>query len=154
LYQQAGKSIVYIDESGFGHDMPRTHGYAIRGQRCIGQHDWGAHGRTNVIGALLSQALLTVSLFQGNIDTATFTGWLEQDLLPKLPASSVIVMDNATFHKNQTMQKSISLAGHSLEYLPPYSPDLNPIEKKWAQAKAVRRRVGCSITELFTQYSL
>lgn len=60
-------------------------------------------------------------------------------------------MDNAPFHKRQDIQEAITQAGHILEYLPPYSPDLNPIEKKWAQAKAIRRQKKCSVDELFTQ---
>ena len=62
-------------------------------------------------------------------------------------------MDNASFHKRQDIQEAITQAGHILEYLPPYSPDLdlNPIEKKWAQAKAIRRQKRCSVDELFTQ---
>ncbi|MEB3702412.1 IS30 family transposase domain protein [Candidatus Bealeia paramacronuclearis] len=87
--------------------MPRTHGYAEKGLRCYGQQDWGAKGRTNVIGALLGKVLLTVSLFSTNINTEIFTAWLEQDLLPKLPPNTVIVMDNAAFHKNQHMQENI-----------------------------------------------
>ena len=146
--------LIYIDESGFAHDMPRTHGYAPKGQRCFGKHDWGAKGRTNAIGALIGKVLLTVSLFESNINTDLFTGWIEQDLLPKLPANSVLVMDNATFHKSQTMQETIKRAGHTLEYLPPYSPDLNHIEKKWAQAKALRKKYHCSIDHLFQSYQL
>ena len=134
--------------------MPRTHGYAEKGQRCYGQQDWGAKGRTNVIGALLGKALLTVSLFNANINTDIFTAWIEQDLLPKLPANTVIVMDNATFHKNQDMQEKIRNAGHTLEYLPPYSPDLNPIEPKWAQSKSIRKRLQCSIENLFLYHDL
>lgn len=129
--------------------MPRTHGYAEKGQRCYGVQDWGAKGRTNVIGALLGKALLTISLFTANINTEIFTAWVEQDLLPKLPPNSVIVMDNAAFHKNQHMQNNIKNAGHILEYLPPYSPDLNPIEPKWAQSKNLRKRKLCDIEELF-----
>jgi len=60
-------------------------------------------------------------------------------------------MDNATFHKRQDTQKMIKNAGFILEYLPPYSPDLNPIEQKWAQAKAVRRKKRCSIQKLFKE---
>ncbi|WP_338140843.1 transposase [Candidatus Neptunichlamydia sp. REUL1] len=63
--------IVYIDESGFAHDMPRTHGYAKIGERCFGTHDWGAKGRTNVIGALIGKSLLTLALFDCTINTAT-----------------------------------------------------------------------------------
>lgn len=143
-----------LDESGFAHDMPRTHGYAPKGQRCYGKHDWGAKGRTNVIGALLGSALLTVSLFSTSINTEIFTNWVLYDLIPKLPPKSVVIMDNATFHKGAVMQKMIQNAGHSLLYLPPYSPDLNPIEKKWSQAKAIRRRTGCTINELFLKYQI
>lgn len=70
--------------------------------------------------------LLTVSLFEHNIDTQIFTSWMKQDLIPKLPKDSVIVLDNATFYKNKGMQDYIRSAGFTLEYLPPYSPDLNP----------------------------
>ena len=61
-YEQEGRAIVYIDESGFAHDMPRRHGYAPKGQRCVGTHDWHARGRINVIGALLAGVMLSVGL--------------------------------------------------------------------------------------------
>lgn len=121
---------MYIDESGFAHDMPRTHGYSIKGQRCYGKHDWGAKGRTNAIGALMGKAIIAIGLLSGIINTAIFTCWVRQILLPALTEKAVIVMDNATFHKGCDMQKIIANAGHTLLYLPPYSPDLNPIEKK------------------------
>jgi transposase len=153
-YQDKGRPIVSIDESGFAEDMPRTHGYAPRGKRCYGKQDWGAKGRINVIGALLGGVLLTVSLFSSSINTVIFTSWVEQDLLPKLPPKSVLVLDNATFHKGASMQKTLKDAGHILLYLPAYSPDLNPIEKKWAQAKSIRRRVRCDIPRLFLDYQI
>jgi len=145
---------VYIDESGFAHDMPRTHGYAPRGTRCYGSHDWGAKGRTNVIGALLGGLLLTVSLFQTSINSSVFNRWIEQDLIPKLPPQCVLIMDNASFHKSDDMKNFVLKAGHSLLYLPPYSPDLNPIEHKWAQAKARRRKLNCDIQQLFQNQSI
>ena len=148
-YKDKKRPIVFIDESGFAHSMPRTHGYASKGQRCFGVHDWGAKGRTNVIGALLGSVLLTVSLFQTTINTAVFNAWMIQDLLPKLPQNAVVVMDNASFHKGQDMVKALSAAGHTLLYLPPYSPDLNPIEQKWAEVKSIKRRLGWSIEDLF-----
>ena len=132
--------------------MPRTHGYSKRGKRCYGIQDWGAKGRTNIIGAMVGASLLTASLFQCNINSDVFHAWTEQDLLPKLPKDAVIVMDNATFHKRQDTQEMIEKKGFILEYLPPYSPDLNPIEQKWAQAKAMRRRNNCSILELFRDH--
>jgi transposase len=152
-YFKTSQNLVYIDESGFAHDMPRTHGYSDRGKRCYGVHDWGAKGRTNAIGALIGRALLTVMLLSGTVNTETFTSWIQADLLPKLSPQSIIVMDNATFHKGKEMQLSITNAGHTLLYLPPYSPDLNPIEHKWAESKHTRRKLACSIDELF-QYHI
>jgi transposase len=143
-----------VDESGFAHDMPRIHGYAPRGQRCFGVRDWQAKGRTNVIGALLNQKLLTTCLVNTSVDSAVFYAWLTQDLLPKVPPNAVIVMDNATFHKRQNSHAEILKAGCALEYLPPYSPDLNPIEHKWAQAKSIRRAQACSLDDLFSRASL
>ena len=96
-FKQAEKPLVFIDESGFAHDMTRTHGYSKKGNRCYGTHDWGAKGRTNAIGALIGKTLLIVSLFMSNVNTEIFSSWIEQDLLPKLPQNSVIIMDNASF---------------------------------------------------------
>lgn len=134
--------------------MPRIYGYSLKGERCFGIHDWGAKGRTNAIGALLDKQLLTVGLFESNIDTETFTMWVKQELLPTLPPKSVIIMDNASFHKGKSMQENIESNGHILEYLPPYSPDLNPIEKKWSQAKLLRKKHNCNIDHLFTHFNL
>ncbi len=141
--------LVFIDESGFAHDMPRTHGYSSKGQKCYGLQDWGAKGRTNVIGALCKGVLLTVTLLNGSVNTEVFNAWVEQDLIPKLPPKSVVIMDNAAFHKSPLIYEMLENAGHKLLYLPPYSPDLNPIEKKWAQAKKLRRKTGLSLEQLF-----
>jgi len=129
--------------------MPRQRGYALAGQRCYGLSDWHAKGRTNVIGALIGKLLLTVGLFKTNVNADIFYQWTVQDLLPKLPPASVVVMDNASFHKRADIKSAISNAGHTLDFLPAYSPDLNPIEKKWAHAKSIRRKLSCSISDLF-----
>ena len=93
---------------------------------------------------------LTLGLFESTINSDVFYAWLTQDLLPKAPAGAVIVMDNASFHKRQDMVTAINHAGCVLEFLPPYSPDLNPIEKKWAQAKAIRKQYHCNVDDLFS----
>jgi len=134
--------------------MPRTHGYALVGKRCHGAQDWYARGRTNAIGALIDKALLTVGLFTTNVNADVFTAWLTQDLIPKLPDNAVRVMDNATFHKRSDTLKAIHDARHTALFLPPYSPDLNPIEQKWAQAKALRRKMKCDIDQLLQIESL
>ncbi|MGL5783915.1 MAG: transposase [Alphaproteobacteria bacterium] len=119
-------------------------GYALKGKRCWGSHAWGVKGRTNVIGALVGGLLLTVTLFQENMNSEIFTAWLRQDLLPKLPYKSVVVMDNAAFHKGQKIQQILEADGHTLLYLPTYSPDLNPIERKWARGQSTQKKIPVS----------
>lgn len=149
LAKGAQRTIVYLDESGFAVDMPRTHGYSLKGQRCHGEQDWHARGRINAIGAIIGRHFLTVGLFECGTDSDVFYGWLTQDLIPKLPEESIVVMDNAAFHKRSDMVEALEKEGHIVLYLPPYSPDLNPIEPKWAHCKHLRRRYGCSVRELF-----
>ena len=134
--------------------MPRRYGYSPIGQRCFGQQNWGAKGRTNVIGALLSGLLLTVTRLMSNVNSEVFYTWITQELLPQLPNRCVVVMDNASFHKRLDIQNAIRGAGHILLFLPPYSPQLNPIEHKWAQAKAIRKQKQCSISDIFTRYKI
>lgn len=153
--KELGYPIVYIDESGFIKDALRTHGYQAKGSRCQGVHDWQGKTVVQAIGALLEGSLLTVCLIAGMVNGAVFKAWLAQDLLPKLTTSCVVVMDNATFHKVDGISELIEKAGHQLLYLPPYSPDLNPIEKKWAQVKALRNKLRTNdIDALFKDYSI
>ena len=132
--------------------MPRNYGYPDIGSRCYGTQDWHAKGRLNAIGAIVGMTFITLSLFASSINSDVFYAWLTQDLLPKVKSGAVIVMDNATFHKRSDMLEAITNAGCIPEFLPPYSPDLNPIEKKWAQAKSIRRKHRCTIDELFTDH--
>lgn len=143
---------MYLDESGFAVDMPRRYGYAQIGKRCYGSCNWQARGRINVIGASMNMTIISIGLFDTHIDSDIFYQWTVECLLPNLRENSIIVLDNAAFHKRQDIQDAIRKAGHTLEYLPPYSPDLNPIEYKWAQAKAIRRKLQCDIDELFGDY--
>ena len=133
--------------------MPRTHGYAKRGNRCFGTHNWHSKGRVNAIGAIIDVVFVAVGLFSGSINSDVFYAWLTSTLLPSLQAGTVIVMDNASFHKRADMIEAINDHGCILEFLPPYSPDLNPIEHKWAQAKAIRKKFRCDdIDVLFSEH--
>jgi len=151
-YESACRPMVYLDESGFAQDRPRTHGYSCRGERCYGIHDWHSKGRVNAIGAIIGFAFLTVALFDGNINGQVFYAWLIQDLIPVLPGNAVVVMDNARFHKRTDRCHAIEQSGCQPEFLPPYSPDLNPVEKKRAQAKCIRRRERCDVHALFSTH--
>lgn len=145
---------MWIDESGFAKDMPRRRGYAPIGQCCYGRFDWHARGRTNVIGALLGFHLIAVGLFECSVNADVFLAWVNQILLPQLPKAAVILLDNAAFHKRAAIPNVLRQAGRTLEYLPPYSPDLNPIEHQWAQAKAIRKQSHCPVYDLFRSHRI
>ena len=132
--------------------MPRTHGYSYRGKRCYGLHDWHAKRCINVIGAMVGFILVSVGLFEGSINSDVFYAWLTQALVPVLPVNAVVVMDNVSFHKRAYMVEATKQSGAFLAFLPPYSPDLNPIEKKWTQAKAIRKRERCDVDNLFSAH--
>ena len=125
-YKEEGCSIVYIDESGFADDMPRTRGYSTVGDRCYATQDWNAKGRTNVISGLSGDSLIGYGIVNANLDTDMFNTLLEKILIPDLPQNSIVVMDNASFHKSEKTTKILSEHQHKIEFLPPYSPDLNP----------------------------
>jgi len=96
--------------------------------------------------------MLNVCLFEGHINADVFHAWVTQQLLCCLNEKTVIVMDNATFHKRNDTIYAIEKSGHRILFLPPYSPDLNPIEKKWAQAKSIRKKLKCDLFELFANF--
>ena len=89
--------------------------------------------RITVISALKNSELLAPMYFEGNTNTEVFNTLLTDFLLPNLKKNQVVIMDNATFHRSETIKKLIESANCKLLYLPPYSPDLNQIEKKWRQ---------------------
>lgn len=129
--------------------MPRERGYSRKGNKCYACKDWHARGRLNVIGAISNFKLFSVCLFDCNIDADVFYQWLTRDLLPTIAPNSVIVLDNASFHKRDDALRAVLEQGHVLEFLPAYSHDLNPIEKKWAQAKKLRRKFGYTPEQIF-----
>jgi transposase len=105
-----------------------------------------------VIDGLCGTSLIGCGIVEGNVDTAVFNTWVEDILIPDLPKNSVLVMDNAAFHKNQKTSEIIEKHGHKIEFLPPYSPDFNRIENKWAHAKSIKRKYNCDIFDLFANY--
>jgi hypothetical protein len=86
-----GKPIeVILMYSEFAHDIPRIHGYSIKGKRCYGIHNWGAKGRTNAIGALIGHTLFAIELLPRSVNTDVFTRWVEQILLSALPNKALL----------------------------------------------------------------
>ena len=85
---------------------------------------------------------------QWNVDSDIFNTWLKKILILELPENSVVITVNASFYKSLTTKEVLTEHRHELEFLPPYSPDFNPIEHKWAQSKAIRRKHNFSILKL------
>ncbi|WP_227518984.1 transposase [Acinetobacter sp. ANC 4973] len=151
-----------MDESGFQSESTRSHSYSRKGARAVGEFNWQLKNCSNAIGALIENRLLTVgvfdcsvntAVFDCSVNTAVFECWIEQDLLPKLKETSVLIMDNATFHKGKRLQDLIRCAGHYIVWLPKYSPDLNPIEKMWSRVKSIRNKFRVKdIDQLFKDY--
>lgn len=148
-YKRKGYAVVYVDESGFRVYSERRRGWSHRGVSCKGKSKSNYHNDTNVIGALNGKKLVAAGVYTSPINSKIFLQWVTEYLLPELNEKSVIVMDNASFHKTRDVQEVINKAGHALLYLPPYTPQYNPIEKLWGSAKKLRNAYGFPVYELF-----
>ena len=139
-YRRRGKKFVYIDESGFEPEVNRTHGYAPKGQPVYGETSGHKRPRTSFLAARMPDgSLQATQLWNGTCNTQIFNDWLEKQCLPVLHHNHVVIMDNATFHKSNKTKELIEGKGAALLYLPPYSPDFNPIENDFANIKKLRQ---------------
>lgn len=102
----------------------------------VGKISGKRFARQSVISALFRGKFLSPMCFEGTCDTNLFNTWLKQMLIPNLTPGQVLILDNASFHKSTQSQKLVEAAGCKILFLPPYSPDLNPIEKYWANLKS------------------
>ena len=140
LEKLAGQPVFYLDECGVDHRLYRECGRAPRGERIFQAVAGKRRERTSIIAASQQNKLIAPLVFQGSCTTEVVDAYFEQVLLPELPPGSVIVLDNARFHQSPTTQKLVAQAGCQLLFLPPYSPDLNPIEHLWAALKTRLRK--------------
>ena len=133
------ENIVYFDESGFKSDDYRTHGWAKRGKKVHGDICGNRRKTTNLIMAQRGKEWLAPMLFKASCTAQTVLAWLGKMLLKEITRPSVIIMDNAAFHRKEKIRELLEKAGHTLLCLPPYSPDLNPIEQSFAVIKKRRQ---------------
>lgn len=138
-WSQRADKLIYVDESGFERTADRSRGWACKGQRVAGERSGNPRPRTSLLAAKWGQRLLAPILFEGNTNAEWFNAWLKDHLLKELPSHSILIMDNAAFHKTPKTRALIEQAGHTLLYLPPYSPDFNPIEQDFATMKKRRQ---------------
>ena len=137
-YARRGKAFVYIDESGFEPEVSRRYGYAPKGARVYGLISGHRRPRTSLIAARMREGFEAPVLFEGMCNSNVFNAWLEKELCPLLRPDHVVVMDNVPFHKSAKTKDLIESQGAKLLFLPPYSPDLNPIENDFANIKKRR----------------
>ena len=128
--------------------MSREYGWALKGQKVIGEVSGKRYARESFVAGLNEGRLIAPFCYTGTCDTSLFNFWLANFLLPTLHQGHILVMDNATFHKSEETRRLINDAGCQLLFLPPYSPDLNPIEKSWANLKNKIKKVIIQFSSL------
>ena len=138
IKERGSSNVVYLDESGFSPTTQRNYGWAIRGNKVHGERSGNSRPRTSLIAAKRGKQMLAPVLFEGSTDSVWFNDWLENHLFKELRPKSTIIMDNAAFHKKKDIREITSKHGHYVLFLPPYSPDFNPIEQDFANIKKIR----------------
>ena len=132
------KSIVYVDESGFREESHRRYGYAPRGEKVFGLVSSQRRRTLTLIAARVEDTFTAAKVFQGGCKAVDFNAWLAEMLCPCLGENHVVILDNARLHKTPQTRELIEGRGASLLFLPPYSPDYNPIEHDFANIKRKR----------------
>ena len=144
------KRLVFIDETGASTKMARLRGRAPRGARCRAPVPHGHWKTTTFTGALRLSGMTAPMVLDGAMNGAAFLAYVEQVLVPTLQPGDIVVMDNLPAHKPAAVRAAIVRAGAELLYLPPYSPDFNPIENAFAKLKALLRKAAArTIDELW-----
>jgi transposase len=128
--------LVFVVESGANTQMTRRSGRSPVGQRLVCPVPHGHYQTTTLLAGVRLQGPQAPWLFDGPMDGELFLAWVKQGLVPVLQREDVVILDNLSTHKVAGVQETIEAAGARLEYLPPYSPDFNPIENLWSKVKA------------------
>lgn len=131
--------IVFIDDTWAKTNMTRTYGRSLSGTRLTEKIPGGRWETTTFLGALRAEGFIAPLTVEGPINSALFRAWVEQHLAPALRPGDIVVMDNLSSHKVTGIREAIAAVGAELRYLPPYSPDLNPIELAFSKLKKLLR---------------
>jgi transposase len=131
--------LIFLDETSIKTNMVRDYGRAPRGERLVASVPHGHHKTSTFIGCLHEGGMIAPYVLDGAVNGALFVAYVEQHLAPALRPGDTVIMDNLPVHKAAGVRAAIEAAGATLLYLPPYSPDLNPIEMVFAKMKAQLR---------------
>lgn len=134
--------LVFIDETAANTKMVRLYGRCARGERLVGRVPHGHWKTITFVGALRQGGMTAPLVVDGAMTGPIFLAYVEQCLAPTLKRKDVVVMDNLPTHKVRGVREAIEARGATLRYLPPYSPDLNPIEMAFSKLKAFLRKVA------------
>jgi transposase len=134
--------LVFIDETWASTNMARSHGRCPRGQRLRMAVPHGHWKTTTLVAGLSSTGIVAPWVLDGPINGDAFEVYVGQVLVPELRLGDIVIMDNLSSHKRPRIAELIQVAGASVLYLPPYSPDFNPIEKAFSKLKALLRKAG------------
>lgn len=134
--------LVFIDETSASTKMARLYGWSLRGERCKSPIPHGHWKTTTFTGALRLSGLGAPMVLDGPTQGGAFLAYVEQMLAPTLRPGDIVVMDNLPAHKPLAVREAIEAVGASLSFLPPYSPDLNPIEMAFSKLKAILKKAA------------
>ena len=134
------KPLVYLDETGCEEFYSPQYVYSKIGIKVNVEVPGRKFSRTNIVAGLLNGKIIGEMLYKTNMNSELFEPYFENIFLPQIPKQSVIIMDNATFHRKNKLRELVKKHECFILFLPPYSPDLNPIEKKWANLKKWLRK--------------
>jgi len=140
--------LYYVDECGIDKYLYREHAYSPRGVPIIGKVSGKKFKRTNIVAAKCGDRIVAPMIYDGTTDSVLFEYWFEMMLLKSIPKYSIIILDNATFHRKARLRELAEKTYCDVLFLPPYSPDLNPIERFWAWLKARLRNILPAYTSL------
>ena len=141
------QSFVFLDETSASTNMIRRYGWGPRSERLVDAAPYGHWRTTTFVAGLRSTGIIAPLVLEGPMKGGSFRAYVKQFLAPSLSAGDVVVMDNLAAHKVAGVRAAIAARGASVLYLPPYSPDLNPIEQVFAKLKALLRKSAARTRE-------
>lgn len=145
------EKLVFLDETSTNSAMYRRYSRSLRGTRADGSAPVNYGDNISLIGAIRLDGITTAMTLAGAVDGEAFMAFTEHMLAPALRPGDVVVMDNLAAHKVHGVREAIEAVGARLIYQPPYSPDLNPIEKCWSKVKHILRSIGARTKESLHQ---
>jgi transposase len=143
--------LVFLDECGVNTGMTRLYGRGPKEERVVDYVPDVRFHQTTILSSVRLEGTTTPFVFEGALNGELFRAYVEQFLVPTLKPGDIVVMDNLSAHKVSGIVETIETAGVKLMFLPPYSPDFNPIELMWSKIKAILRRLKIRAMELLDQ---